>query len=208
MDRRPRRRKPPTTSRCSRPRAPTLDGRFTPSLDKVTGVGYGWEAEFSPAEIRNLPTDPAALRRALEAKRKKNATEPGPIGEDYVFAATVGLLARAPATPAQMAAAYRLLASLPGVELAGTATDSEGRTGMLIRQPAAKVPTGESRRVRDVELIVDQQTYQVLAVTDNMRLMADGEVLQTLTAQSVYTHREWTDQEPTEPTPPTGTPTR
>ncbi|MEH1130260.1 CU044_5270 family protein [Micromonospora sp. CPCC 206061] len=188
------------------------DGRFEPRLDRVKHVGYGWEEEFSPAEIRNLPTDPAALRGVLEAKRKKNATQPGPTGDDYLFAATVGLLARAPATPAQTAAAYRLLAMLPRVELAGTATDSEGRTGMLVRRPAP-VPTSPApptlaQRLEDVELIVDQQTYQVLAVTKNHRMTVGGKLAQTLWSQSVYTHREWTDQEPTMPTPPPGTPTK
>jgi hypothetical protein len=184
------------------------DGVFKPSLDKVKRVGYGWEAEFSPAEVRNLPTDPAALRAVLEAKSKANATEPGPTGDDYLFAATAGLLARAPATPAQMAAGYRLLASLPGVELAGTATDSEGRTGMLVRRHVAKPDTGRSGRTEDVDLIIDQRTYQVLATTGNLRVTFAGKPSQTLASQSVYTHREWTDQEPTMPTPPSGTPTK
>jgi hypothetical protein len=184
------------------------DGRFTPSLDKVKRVGYGWEAEFSPAEVRDLPADPAALRGVLEAKRRQNAGEPGPEGDDYLFAATAGLLGRAPATPAQMAAWYRLLASLPGVELAGTATDSEGRTGMLVRRHAAKPLAGKASRTEDVELIIDQQTYQVLATTDNLRMTGSNGGTRTLASQSVYTHREWTDQEPTMPTPPSGTPTK
>ncbi|MCW6008987.1 CU044_5270 family protein [Micromonospora sp. CPCC 205371] len=181
------------------------DGVFTPSLDKVKRVGYGWEAEFSPAEIRNLPTDPAALRAVLEAKSKANAAEPGPTGDDYLFAATAGLLARAPATPAQLAACYRLLASLPGVELAGTATDSEGRTGMLVRRHDAEAGTGGSGRTEDVDLIIDQQTYQVLATTKILRATFAGHPAQTLSSQSVYTHREWTDEEPTMPS---GTPTK
>lgn len=183
-----------------------VDGRFTPSLDKVKRVGYGWEEEFSPAEIRNLPTDPAALRSALEAKRKKNATEPGPTGDDYLFAATAGLLARAPATPAQMAAGYRLLASLPGVELGGTATDSEGRTGMLVRRSDHR--TGGSAATEHVELIIDRETYQVLATRDSLRITDRGRDTLVRSSQSVYTQREWTDREPTEPTPPAGTPTR
>ena len=156
-------------------------GRYETRLEKVARIGYGWEAEFSTAEVRALPADPAALRAVLVAKERQRRADPGPAGDDYVFAATAGLLGRAPAAPAQLAAGYQLLASLPGVELGDTVTDSEGRTGLLVRRGTT-------------ELIVHRETYQVLAMKS---VLAQG-----IWSQLLYTHREWTNQEPAEPSYP------
>jgi hypothetical protein len=153
-------------------------GVYRPEAKKVDGVGYGWEAEFSPAEVRALPTDPAALRAVIAAKQAgKNQDLPSL--SSYLFDATIGLLARALATPAQMAAGYRLLADLPDVQLGGTATDSVGRTGVVLRH--------QTRNGAD-EVIIDRTTYQVLARTTTF--------LPGLTGHVVYTAREWTNTEP------------
>lgn len=165
----------------------SVGGTYETSLDKATRIGYGWEAEFSVADVGKLPTKPEELRRVLLAAGQKNQPNGGPVGDDYVFGAAAGLLGRAPASSAQMAALYRLLATLPGVQLGGTATDSEGRSGVLVKRGA-------------VELIVDRETYQVLALKKVDR--------RQVWIQSVYTHREWTNKEPTAPTPPAGTPTK
>jgi hypothetical protein len=154
------------------------DGVYRPEATKTDRIGYGWEAEFSPAEVRALPTDPAGWQTALTAMKNKHRYDL-PALDVYLFKATVGLLAGAPASPAQMAAGYRLLASLPGVVLAGTATDSEGRTGILLRH---RVENGTD------EVIVDRQTYQVLARNSAGR---GG-----FTISQVYKAREWTDAEP------------
>lgn len=156
---------------------PVKNGVYKPKVTKDDSIGYGWENEFTPAEVRALPTDPEALRQTIAAKQKKNAKDLLSL-EVYLYSAAVGLLARAPASPAQMAAAYRMLAALPGVELGGAATDSEGRTGVLLRYHGL---SGAN------EVIVDRQTYQVLA-----RVSTEGPFV----TQIVFKAREWTDKEP------------
>ena len=153
-------------------------GVYRPEVKKAELIGFGWETEFKQAEVAALPTDPAALRAALTAKNNELSEDLPPLDE-YLFKATIALLARAPESPAQLAAGYRLLASLPGVELAGAATDSEGRAGVLLRYQGGRSGTDE--------VIVDRQTYQVLAVNSAVKYG---------TSQIVYKTREWTDTEP------------
>lgn len=166
-------------------------GVYRPDVEKAEFTGYGWEAEFSAAEVAALPTEPEALKAALTAKNKQLSADL-PRLEMYLFKATAGLLARAPQSPAQRAAGYRLLASLPGVELAGTATDSEGRTGVLLRyQPPEVAGRHKSLLTETDEVIVDQQTYQVLAVNSDEKIGT-----RAITSQIVFKTREWTDTEP------------
>jgi hypothetical protein len=159
-------------------------GRYRPKVRTPDRIGYGAEAEFSLAEARALPADPAALRAVLAVKADGMGIDLADLTADgldgYIFEATAGLLARAPASPAQRAAAYRLLATVPGVELAGSATDSKGRTGVLLRYRGSQ---------KTEELIVDRKTYQVLA-TNRLNTR------RALTSQTVFTAPAWTDEEP------------
>jgi hypothetical protein len=163
------------------------DGQYRPEVEKADLIGYGAEAEFNLAEALALPADPAALRAVLVKKAEELNIDLGQLTADgldgYVFEAIAGLLARAPASPAQRAAAYRLLATVPRVELAGTATDSEGRTGVLLRYRGSK---------KTEELIVGRETYQVLAA-NTIRVAMQ----RTSTIQLVFTAPAWTNEEPT-----------
>ncbi|GAA4702825.1 CU044_5270 family protein [Phytohabitans rumicis] len=165
-------------------------------FDKTDFGGFGAEAEFSLAEVRQLPTEPQALRTVLEAKARKLGSDVGHLTPDgtegYVFEASAGLLARSPASPPQRAAAYRLLATLKNVRIARIATDSQGRTGVCIVREGSKEVT---------QLIVDPKSYQILTILTNPQpgararpIQADGEMLTTI--------REWTDETPTAPTFP------
>jgi hypothetical protein len=166
------------------------DGQYHPEVGKADLFGYGAEAEFSLAEARALPADPAALRAVLVKKAEAMGIDLGQLTSDgldgYVFEAVTGLLARAPGSPAQRAAAYRLLATVPGVELAGTATDSKGRPGVLLRYNG-------SRKTEDV--IIDRTTYQVLA-KNRYGTQADKTMAALMTMQIVFTAPGWTNQEP------------
>jgi hypothetical protein len=152
------------------------DGFYRPEVRKADRIGYGWEAEFSAAEVRALPAEVGAFRAVLTTKQYQHRYDLPPL-ETYLFRATVGLLARAPATPAQLATGYRLLATLPNVELVGTATDEDGRSGLLLRHK------GESTD----DVLIDDASYQVLAT------FSEGP---KMTSQTVYKIREWTDNAP------------
>jgi hypothetical protein len=97
---------------------------------------------LSFAELRALPTSPAALRRLLEADARSYQHGPATVGSfpdlfsarltPYEFLFAVRIIRNAPAPPALRAAAFSVLASLPGVRAAGNVHDGAGRTGTAV----------------------------------------------------------------------------
>lgn len=120
------------------------------------GGGYFGESEVSLAEIRSLPADPEALKRW--GARRINRQSIMPTDTDVHFATAITLLTSTPAAPAVRAAAFRLLASLPGVRNEGKVRDAHGRTGTRI-----VVAHGD----RQHEAIVDEAAGQILAAKGN-----------------------------------------
>ena len=82
------------------------------------------------AALQALPTDPVALRDALEDAMMDNDDGPVPADaqESFVTSCTVALLSM-PVSPGVRGAAFRSLAALPDTENLGRATDREGRVG-------------------------------------------------------------------------------
>ncbi|HEX2315309.1 MAG TPA: CU044_5270 family protein [Thermomonospora sp.] len=106
-------------------------------------------------QVAALPTEPKALENALLKLRDRwhaYSSDPDeePIsalkGQARVRALSevaATLLAEAPAPPAVRAAAFRMLAALPGVRAEGTTTDPLGRTGTVVSLPLeTTVPLG------------------------------------------------------------------
>jgi hypothetical protein len=95
----------------------------------------------TPQDYSHLPTDPAALRAAIESGAT-GVTVPdlSPLpasSPTAVFAIAAQLLATPGegAQPGLAAALYNVMASLPGIENLGQATDHTGRTGIAIALP-------------------------------------------------------------------------
>jgi len=107
---------------------------------------------LGPPDLARLPTNPAALRAKLVA-RKIEGGPPGPV-EDFIQVGDA--LRETDAPPALRAALYRVASTLPGVELLGHVRDRSGREGLglAIDDPA--------RGERD-ELIFDSATAALLA---------------------------------------------
>jgi hypothetical protein len=98
---------------------PPDDGQALRSTDtKVAG--------FTVAELRALPTDPAALRTRLE-RAELGYDSPSPV------VTVTGMVLGSPLTPpAVRAAAFTVLRGLPGATLVAGATDPTGRSGEAI----------------------------------------------------------------------------
>ncbi|MEW2621328.1 CU044_5270 family protein [Streptomyces sp. NPDC048106] len=79
-------------------------------------------------QLTRLPTSPAALRARL-----RPYAEPEQDPSEAVFV-TVGELLASPAPPKVRAALFRVAAELPGVRVAGPATDSTGRRGTAVER--------------------------------------------------------------------------
>jgi hypothetical protein len=111
----------------------------------------------SPAEASELPTDPATLRRMIEAREIRGVE--GPPGEAETFTLIGDMLRQAYLPSALRAALYRLTAELPGVELLGEVEDPAGR-------PGTGVAYTDRRRGTRHELIFDPDTAALLGERD------------------------------------------
>lgn len=85
------------------------------------------------AALRALPTEPGALREALEhaTLHGDDGAVPADAQDRFVTDCTIGLLTM-PVSNAVRGAAYRSLAALPGTENLGRTTDRQGRTGTAL----------------------------------------------------------------------------
>jgi RNA polymerase sigma-70 factor (ECF subfamily) len=87
-------------------------------------LSWGWES-LGVHAAAEIPADPAALARLVEAHADQNKN-PRAYEE---FTLIFDVLRFAPLSGAQTAAFYEALAGLPGIELTGSVKDGIGRTG-------------------------------------------------------------------------------
>ncbi|GLW11220.1 hypothetical protein Misp01_63480 [Microtetraspora sp. NBRC 13810] len=153
----------------------------------------------SVAQLQALPADDAALRRYLLAGYEGHGTESDEKqdADSWLFQVTSGLLSEMPVKPAVRAAAYRVLAGIPGVRSLGEVTDVLGRKA----QGIARTETGRTGRY-ERQLLVDPetgvlQTDQIVAVepTGPNAWAKPG----TITWWSATTTATWTDDKPVKP---------
>ena len=135
-------------------------------------------------QVAALPTTPERLENALLGLRgdweayAPNVTK-RPMrtlqGDERVRALSEvagTLLARAPTPPAVRAAAFRMLATLPGVRAEGTATDPLGRPGTVVSLPVeTTVPLGLYTAPKQLgtyrrQWIIDPGSGTLLAIRD------------------------------------------
>jgi hypothetical protein len=113
-----------------------------------------FDSELQGMERLRIPTDPDALLDYLHDRAADRDH-----GEAYIFEDLIGdYLREWGVTPEQRAALYDVAARLPGIELMGRRTDSQGRTGVAFAMRA------EDRAER-VTLLIDPDTAELLAIT-------------------------------------------
>jgi hypothetical protein len=127
--------------------------------DKVFAIG---NSNVSMRQLRRLPATPAGLKKLL----LRYFAAPGATGGDLPSGATAwlwqtgtGMVTDMPLSPAQRAAAYRMLAALPGVRSLGRVTDPAGRRGTAVALTSRTSAAGTEASV----LIVDPRTGLPLA---------------------------------------------
>ncbi|GAA2441171.1 hypothetical protein GCM10010191_66620 [Actinomadura vinacea] len=152
-------------------------------------------------DLRNLPTDPAALRKRAE-KRALSDGGPGSlhaeneqVRQSFAAGKLIDLLTTAPVSPKVRAAAYRALADMPIVKSEGPAVDGRGRKGVAF---SIVTPYGES--TRGSRLIIDPASSQVLSVHDVSKPKAKSVPGKEKT--TLYLGAGWTDQAPRPPSLP------
>ncbi|WUI04032.1 CU044_5270 family protein [Spirillospora sp. NBC_00431] len=124
------------------------------TVSEIEGEGLLDETDVSFAQIRRLPTEPAALRtwiRDLLNRYRKNWKHPVPVTDSDVRALLIQLLYRVPAPPKVRAAAFRAIASSPNVKSLGR---RDGGQGLAILEQKSRF-----------ELVVDPATSLVRSIT-------------------------------------------
>lgn len=118
-------------------REPTGKARWAPTL----------------AELLALPQEAAALKAELS---KRHPAGSSVSRADWLLRTGSRLVQNVPATTGTRAAAYRMLATLPGVSVIDNVRDPAGRVGVALQLPAS----GADR----VQLVIDRQSGDLLAV--------------------------------------------
>ncbi|MDX3098364.1 CU044_5270 family protein [Streptomyces sp. ME01-24h] len=144
-------------ARIGTERKPTVTQ--TNSNDKIYAVGPD---NVSYKDLRALPSTTDELRRYLERLyAKDNGADTGTEGRSAWMLGQAGNLVTMPVKPAVRAAAYRVMAGLPGVRVTEHVTDPLGREGVGVDFPAAYrgAPLGTTQQ----RLIVDPATGAMLS---------------------------------------------
>ncbi|HEY1520225.1 MAG TPA: CU044_5270 family protein [Solirubrobacteraceae bacterium] len=139
--------------------------QFMPNQDgdsAYPGVG-AYYSDYDPA---GLPTQPAALLRAIKSEVRASRTTPtatagatvSEVATASVFEVIADRLLFASTSPALRAALYRVIAHLPGVQLLGWQTDKIGRRGIAVAISHAEVGDEATRR----ELLFDPTSGEPL----------------------------------------------
>ena len=142
-------------------------------VETLDGPGYG--------RFAGLPTDPTALRRAIEGRQK------GQVIRGQVIAELWEILDKANARPALRAAVFNALAEEPGIALNRHATDMAGRHGFAVSyEDPGRKPTGYQQPGVKTEYIFDPKTSAVLGKRETLVHPSKRDSTRPLAAGTVF----------------------
>ncbi|MEU7364275.1 CU044_5270 family protein [Streptomyces hygroscopicus] len=161
--------------------------------DRIAALGA---RNVTYADLRKLPGDSAKLQEFLADLYEEDRDGEITGRTEWMWQQAAGLI-RLPVKPAVRAAAYRVIAGLPGIRSLGEVTDPLGREGVGFALPASDRPgygTGRS------ELIVDPATGALLAdrevLTEPDATAAEaGLRAGTVVNYTATVTAEWTDRQ-------------
>ncbi|MEW2384688.1 CU044_5270 family protein [Micromonospora sp. NPDC047707] len=151
----------PSVVRVTKPKPAEL--RTTPgkvhgnTVDPAHLFALG-DRNVSQAQLDALPTDPAALRGALLSRFDGGGSDMPTDRDQWLFTVAASVVIDLPVSNEVRAAAYRMLAELPGVRALGTVRDVRGRAG----QAVAYVEDSPGIGRFEVRLIINPDTGQAL----------------------------------------------
>lgn len=158
------------------------------------GPGERPPLDHSLDTVRRLPTDAADLRDTMLRGIRADADFPAGSESEHIrlFGELTRLLLDAPAPPKVRAAAFRVLADIPGVRSLGDVRDAGGRPGLGVQMSMRKKGLSWAH-----EIVVDAGSLQLLAEKSVSR---SGAKAVPVKEQSILVYAaEWSDAEPQVP---------
>jgi hypothetical protein len=178
------------------------NGKLTPTKEPSQFRVLG---EYLTADqIRALPSDPAALKQWLIGviqKRNLPHKTDVELGES-LFAGVQNLLFFNPITPQVRAAAYKVLAGMPGVTSLGAVKDGEGRNGVAVSitsNDTVEEQRADSGGPYAVSIVFSPDTGDTLSF--ETRVLKPADYLSWVPKGALFSYRavtemRWTDDEP------------
>ncbi|HEX5594709.1 MAG TPA: CU044_5270 family protein [Micromonosporaceae bacterium] len=117
------------------------------------------DRNVSQAQLDALPTNPAALRGALLSRFDGGGSDMPTDRDQWLLTVAASVVIDLPVSNEVRAAAYRMLATLPGVRGLGVVHDMHGRPGQAVAFTQDSPGNGRF----EVRLIIDPDTGQALA---------------------------------------------
>jgi hypothetical protein len=160
--------------------------------------------ELTADQVRALPSDPAALQQWLIGVIQRQdlpRTTDVELGES-LFSGVHNLLFRNPITPPVRAAAYKVLAGLPGVTSLGAVKDGAGRNGVAVAitsNDTVDEQRADAAGPYAVSIVFSPDTGDTLGEED--RALKPADYLSwvpkgALIGYRAYTEMRWTNDEP------------
>ncbi|GAA2130251.1 CU044_5270 family protein [Actinomadura napierensis] len=152
------------------------------------------DKEMSFEQAQALPAQSDALKNALRNAMLDNddGPVPGSARNGFLQQCLAGLLAEVPTRPKVRGAAYRALASLPGVTSAGRAADEGGRKGVGLVLQSTRGPL--------YRLVIDPKTSLVLS--ESVEQTGAAAKVKSKFQRTRYLAVGWTDSGPKAPALP------
>ncbi|MGY0062018.1 CU044_5270 family protein [Streptomyces sp. LZ34] len=163
------------------------------SGDKIAALGA---RNVTYADLRKLPGDRAKLKEVLADLYEEDRGSEISGRTEWTWRQAANLI-DLPVRPEVRAAAYRVIADLPGIRSLGEVTDPLGRKGVGFALPATDRPDyGEARS----ELIVDPATGALLSDQEtltkpNAKAAEAGLTAGTVVNYTANVRSEWSDRQ-------------
>ncbi|MDW6062993.1 CU044_5270 family protein [Streptomyces sp. FXJ1.4098] len=161
--------------------------------DKIAALGA---RNVTYADLRKLPGDSGKLKEYLEGLYEEDRGSEISGRTEWMWRQAAGLISL-PVKPEVRAAAYRVIADLPGIRSLGEVTDPLGRKGVGFALPATERPDYGTARS---ELIVNPATGALLSDQQVLTKPNAQAAEAGLTAGTVVNHTatvtsKWTDRQ-------------
>ncbi|MEU4428963.1 CU044_5270 family protein [Actinoplanes sp. NPDC024001] len=151
---------------------------------------------ISVRDLKKLPAEPAALRAALLRHFDGGGGDVPTDREQWLLTVTSGLLTEIPVSGPVRAAAFRLIATLPGVRSLGVVADQHGRAGQGFAFTSASAFTGAIER----RFVIDPASGRVLG--EESRVLRPAGTTARLEPGSLLAYQVVLEQRITGGTPP------